>query len=241
MKERLQKLIASAGLCARRTAEDWIAAGRVCVNGAVASLGDRADPETDTVTVDGAPLPGKPGAVYLMLNKPRGYVTTLSDEYGRRTAAELVADCGVRVYPVGRLDRDSEGLLLFTNDGELAQRLLHPRHQVDKVYLVTVRGDIRGAAERLMAITQLDGEPIAPAQAAEVTRHEGQAMLRVTIHQGKNRQVRRMCAQIGLHVVRLQRIQEDSLLLGDLPAGKWRYLTDQELQGLRGGEMRERE
>jgi len=234
MKERLQKLIASAGLCARRTAEEWIAAGRVCVNGAVASLGDRADPETDTVTVDGAPLPGKPGAVYLMLNKPRGYVTTLSDEYGRRTAAELVADCGVRVYPVGRLDRDSEGLLLFTNDGELAQRVLHPRHQVDKVYLVTVRGDIRGAAERLMGITQLDGEPIAPAQAAEVTRHEGQAVLRVTIHQGKNRQVRRMCAQIGLHVVRLQRIQEDSLLLGDLPAGKWRYLTDQELQGLRG-------
>lgn len=234
MKERLQKLIASAGLCARRTAEEWIAAGRVCVNGAVASLGDRADPETDTVTVDGAPLPGKPGAVYLMLNKPRGYVTTLSDEYRRRTAAELVADCGVRVYPVGRLDRDSEGLLLFTNDGELAQRVLHPRHQVDKVYLVTVRGDIRGAAERLMAITQLDGEPIAPAQAAEVTRHEGQAVLRVTIHQGKNRQVRRMCAQIGLHVVRLQRIQEDSLLLGDLPAGKWRYLTDQELQGLRG-------
>lgn len=241
MKERLQKLIASAGLCARRTAEDWIAAGRVCVNGAVASLGDRADLETDTVTVDGAPLPGKPGAVYLMLNKPRGYVTTLSDEYGRRTAAELVADCGVRVYPVGRLDRDSEGLLLFTNDGELAQRLLHPRHQVDKVYLVTVRGDIRGAAERLMAITELDGEPIAPAQAAEVGRHEGQAVLRVTIHQGKNRQVRRMCAQIGLHVARLQRVQEGSLLLGDLPAGKWRYLTDQELQGLRGGEMRERE
>ena len=239
MKERLQKLIASAGLCARRTAEDWIAAGRVCVNGAVASLGDRADLETDTVTVDGAPLPGKPGAVYLMLNKPRGYVTTLSDEYGRRTAAELVADCGVRVYPVGRLDRDSEGLLLFTNDGELAQRLLHPRHQVDKVYLVTVRGDIRGAAERLMAITELDGEPIAPAQARELSRREGQALLRVTIHQGKNRQIRRMCAGLGLHVEKLQRMEEDGLRLDDLPIGKWRYLTAQEIQRITGGDTRE--
>lgn len=239
MTERLQKLIASAGLCSRRTAEEWIAAGRVRVNGALASVGDRADPETDTVTVDGIPLPETASPVYLMLNKPRGYVTTLSDEYGRRTAAELVAGCGARVYPVGRLDRDSEGLLLFTNDGDLAQRLLHPRHEVDKVYLVTVRGDIRGAAERLMAITELDGEPIAPAQAEEVSRHEGQALLRVTIHQGKNRQVRRMCARIGLHVVRLQRIQEDSLLLGDLPAGKWRYLTDRELQEIKGGDVRE--
>ena len=237
--ERLQKLIASAGLCSRRTAEEWIAAGRVRVNGALASVGDRADPETDTVTVDGIPLPETASPVYLMLNKPRGYVTTLSDEYGRRTAAELVAGCGARVYPVGRLDRDSEGLLLFTNDGDLAQRLLHPRHEVDKVYLVTVRGDIRGAAERLMAITELDGEPIAPAQAEEVSRHEGQALLRVTIHQGKNRQVRRMCARIGLHVARLQRIQEDTLLLGDLPPGKWRYLTDRELQEIKGGDVRE--
>ena len=239
MTERLQKLIASAGLCSRRTAEEWIAAGRVRVNGALASVGDRADPETDTVTVDGIPLPETASPVYLMLNKPRGYVTTLSDEYGRQTAAELVAGCGARVYPVGRLDRDSEGLLLFTNDGDLAQRLLHPRHEVDKVYLVTVRGDIRGAAERLMAITELDGEPIAPAQAEEVSRHEGQALLRVTIHQGKNRQVRRMCARIGLHVARLQRIQEDTLLLGDLPPGKWRYLTDRELQEIKGGDVRE--
>ena len=158
MAERLQKLLAAVGLCSRRMAEEWISAGRVCVNGAPATLGDRADPETDTITVDGQPLPADTRRVYLMLNKPRGYVTTLSDEYGRHTAAELVSGCGARVYPVGRLDRDSEGLLLFTNDGDFAHRLLHPSHQVDKVYLVTVRGDIRGAAERLMAITELDGE-----------------------------------------------------------------------------------
>lgn len=239
MAERLQKLLAAAGLCSRRMAEEWISAGRVYVNGAPATLGDRADPETDTITVDGQPLPADTRRVYLMLNKPRGYVTTLSDEYGRHTAAELVSGCGARVYPVGRLDRDSEGLLLFTNDGDFAHRLLHPSHQVDKVYLVTVRGDIRGAAERLMAITELDGEPIAPAQAQELSRHEGQALLRVTIHQGKNRQIRRMCAGLGLHVEKLQRVEEDGLRLDDLPIGKWRYLTAQEIQRITGGDTRE--
>lgn len=239
MAERLQKLLAAAGLCSRRMAEEWISAGRVFVNGAPATLGDRADPETDTITVDGLPLPADTRRVYLMLNKPRGYVTTLSDEYGRHTAAELVSGCGARVYPVGRLDRDSEGLLLFTNDGDFAHRLLHPSHQVDKVYLVTVRGDIRGAAERLMAITELDGEPIAPAQAQELSRHEGQALLRVTIHQGKNRQIRRMCAGLGLHVEKLQRVEEDGLRLDDLPIGKWRYLTAQEIQRITGGDTRE--
>lgn len=239
MAERLQKLLAAAGLCSRRMAEEWISAGRVCVNGVPALLGDRADPETDTITVDGQPLPADTRRVYLMLNKPRGYVTTLSDEYGRHTAAELVSGCGARVYPVGRLDRDSEGLLLFTNDGDFAHRLLHPSHQVDKVYLVTVRGDIRGAAERLMAITELDGEPIAPAQARELCRREGQALLRVTIHQGKNRQIRRMCAGLGLHVEKLQRVEEDGLRLDDLPIGKWRYLTAQEIQRITGGDTRE--
>lgn len=239
MAERLQKLLAAAGLCSRRMAEEWISAGRVCVNGVPALLGDRADPETDTITVDGQPLPADTRRVYLMLNKPRGYVTTLSDEYGRHTAAELVSGCGARVYPVGRLDRDSEGLLLFTNDGDFAHRLLHPSHQVDKVYLVTVRGDIRGAAERLMAITELDSEPIAPAQARELSRREGQALLRVTIHQGKNRQIRRMCAGLGLHVEKLQRVEEDGLRLDDLPIGKWRYLTAQEIQRITGGDTRE--
>ena len=144
MTERVQKLLAAAGLCSRRTAEEWIAAGRVTVNGQAAHIGDKADPETDTVAVDGRPVGRAAGHVYIMLHKPRGYVTTLSDERGRRTAAELVKDCGVRVYPVGRLDRDSEGLLLFTNDGALTQRLLHPSHQVDKVYIVSVSGADEG-------------------------------------------------------------------------------------------------
>lgn len=239
MKERLQKIIAAAGICSRRAAEELLRQGRVRVNGQSAALGDQADPESDIVTVDGQPLRRDTRRVYLMLNKPRGYVTTLSDERGRRTAAELVSGCGARVYPVGRLDRDSEGLLLFTNDGDFAHRLLHPSHQVDKVYLVTVRGDIRGAAERLMAITELDGEPIAPAQAQELSRHEGQALLRVTIHQGKNRQIRRMCAGLGLHVEKLQRVEEDGLRLDDLPIGKWRYLTAQEIQRITGGDTRE--
>ena len=239
MKERLQKIIAAAGICSRRAAEELLRHGRVRVNGQPAALGDQADPESDTVTVDGQPLRRDTRRVYLMLNKPRGYVTTLSDERGRRTAAELVSGCGARVYPVGRLDRDSEGLLLFTNDGDFAHRLLHPSHQVDKVYLVTVRGDIRGAAERLMAITELDGEPIAPARTQELSRHEGQALLRVTIHQGKNRQIRRMCAGLGLHVEKLQRVEEDGLRLDDLPIGKWRYLTAQEIQRITGGDTRE--
>lgn len=239
MKERLQKIIAAAGICSRRAAEELLRQGRVRVNGQSAALGDQADPESDIVTVDGQPLRRDTRRVYLMLNKPRGYVTTLSDERGRRTAAELVSGCGARVYPVGRLDRDSEGLLLFTNDGDFAHRLLHPSHQVDKVYLVTVRGDIRGAAERLMAITELDGEPIAPAQARELSRREGQALLRVTIHQGKNRQIRRMCAGLGLHVEKLQRVEEDGLRLDDLPIGKWRYLTVQEIQRITGGDTRE--
>lgn len=236
MKERLQKLIASAGLCARRTAEEWIAAGRVRVNGEVAVIGGRADPETDTVTVDGRPLPQTAAPVYLMLNKPRGYVTTLSDECGRQTAAELVAGCGARVYPVGRLDRDSEGLLLFTNDGDFAQRLLHPRHQVDKVYQVTVSGALEGAEERLSRMRMLEGEPIQPAQVRRLSQKGETAVLEVIIHQGKNRQIRRMCRQAGLSVLRLRRVQEHTLHLGNLPSGKWRYLTDGELQDLKGSD-----
>ena len=239
MTERIQKLMAAAGLCSRRTAEEWIAAGRVIVNGRIARVGDKADPDRDTVLVDGSPLRGAAQHVYLMLHKPRGYVTTLSDERGRRTAAELVADCGTRVYPVGRLDRDSEGLLLFTNDGQLTHALLHPSHQVDKTYIVSVTGAEDGSAERLAAVDKLDGESIVPAQVEELHRSGTAAEYRVVIHQGKKRQIRRMCAAAGLIVTRLCRVAEGSLRLGDLPPGKWRYLTEEELGLIRGNDHHE--
>ena len=234
MTERLQKIIAASGLCSRRRAEELLAAQRVQVNGETAHLGDKADGERDCITVDGKPLREKPASVYLMLNKPRGYVTTLSDEFGRKTAAELVADCGARVFPVGRLDRDSEGLLLFTNDGAWMQKLLHPSHEVNKIYHVTVRGELDGAVQRLAAIRELDGEPIAPAQVEQLRRDGGQAVVQVTIHEGKNRQIRRMCDKAGLEVLRLRRIAEDGILLGNLKSGKWRYLNDSEIQTSEG-------
>ena len=236
MRERLQKLIARAGVCSRRSAESLLTAGRVTVNGVAAHLGDKADADTDVIAIDGTAVAFAEPAVYLMLNKPRGYVTTLSDELGRATAAELVADCGTRVFPVGRLDKDSEGLLLFTNDGALMQAMTHPSHQVDKTYEVTVTGQLEGAADRLSAVTELDGEPIMPAQVEIMERRKGQALLRVTIHQGKNRQIRRMCAQVGLQVTRLRRVSEDALTLGQLKPGQWRYLTDAEVAALKGSE-----
>ena len=236
MRERLQKLIARAGVCSRRTAETLLTAGRVTVNGVAAHLGDKADADTDVIAIDGTAIAFAEPSVYLMLNKPRGYVTTLRDELGRATAAELVADCGTRVFPVGRLDKESEGLLLFTNDGALMQAMTHPSHQVDKTYEVTVTGELEGAADRLSAVTELDGEPIMPAQVETIGRWDGQALLRVTIHQGKNRQIRRMCAQVGLQVTRLRRVSEDALTLGDLKPGQWRYLTDAEVAALKGSE-----
>ena len=239
MTERVQKLIAAGGLCSRRTAEAWIEAGRVTVNGHRIALGDRADPDTDIIAVDGRAVNARARKVYLMLHKPRGFVTTLSDERGRRTAAELVRGCGTRVYPVGRLDRDSEGLLLFTNDGALAQHLLHPSHQVDKVYEVTVTGGLTGAASRLAAVDELDGEAIVPAQVRELSRTGEKAVLEVIIHQGKKRQIRRMCARVGLEVARLKRVAEDGLALGDLPCGHWRYLTGEELDIIKGSDRHE--
>ena len=228
--ERLQKILSAAGVCSRRQAEEFLRAGRVTVNGVPASLGDSADPAGDVVCLDGRPLSAPVERLYLMLHKPRGYVTTLSDERGRRTAADLTADCGARVYPVGRLDMDSEGLLLMTNDGDFAQRLAHPSHGLEKEYRVTVSGRLEGCRERLAALSALeDGTPIAPARVAVLARRGGRWVLSIVICQGLNRQVRRMCALAGLEVARLVRVREGPLELGSLPGGRWRRLTEEEL------------
>lgn len=231
MKERLQKILSARGVCSRRRAEELILAGKVTCNGAVAQLGDGADPETDEILVDGRPLPSPEKNVYIMLHKPKGYVTTLSDEKGRPNAARLVADCGVRVYPVGRLDMDSEGLLIFTNDGEFANKLMHPKHEVNKTYHVTVRLFSADGLERLKKPIMLDGYTIRKPEVTLLRNWEesGKAKLSVTIHEGRNRQVRRMCDAAGMSVTRLVRVSEGNLKLGDLPAGKWRYLTDREV------------
>ena len=230
--ERLQKIIAARGLCSRRKAEELIIAGKVTVNGVPASLGDSADPERDDIRVEGKPLPGVERKIYLMLNKPRGYVTTLSDEKGRKNAAELVSGCGTRVYPVGRLDMDSEGLLLFTNDGEFANLMMHPRHEVDKLYRVWVTGYTPENLEALKQPIELDGYRI-KAPGVRLCHETGErAVLDVTIHEGRNRQVRRMCQEAGMKVLRLKRIAEGKLRLGDLKEGQWRYLTASEIQKL---------
>ena len=234
MTERIQKIIASRGVTSRRKAEELISAGRVTCNGRICLLGESADPDKDSILLDGKPLPSGGAHTYIMLNKPRGFVTTLSDEKGRRNAAELVADCGRRVYPVGRLDMDSEGLLLFTNDGDFANMLMHPSHQVDKTYLVTVSGYTPAALERLSQPVTLDGYTIAKPSVKLLSADEqGNACLEVVIHEGRNRQVRRMCAIAGMQVTRLVRVAEGKLQLGSLPAGKWRPLTDREVESLK--------
>jgi len=234
MKERIQKILSSRGIASRRKAEEMILAGRVTCNGQVCALGQTADPDTDILALDGKILTQAPqNRVYLMLHKPRGFVTTLSDEKGRKNAAQLVADCGRRVYPVGRLDMDSEGLLLFTDDGELANALMHPKHEVNKTYRVTVLGCTPEAVEQLKRPITLDGYTIRPPQVELLYLERGKGVLLVTIHEGRNRQVRRMCAAAGMTVQRLLRISEGPLQLADLPKGKWRYLTQQELSLLK--------
>lgn len=233
MRERLQKIVSSRGVASRRKAEQMILEGRITVNGVPASLGDTADPELDEICINGQPLPEQQRSVYILLNKPRGYVTTLSDEKGRPNAAQLVSDCGTRVYPVGRLDMDSEGLLLFTNDGLFANALTHPKQEVEKVYEVWVSGYQPGGEEKLSRPISLDGYRIRPPKVVLLSANGEKAKLRVTIHEGRNRQIRRMCEAAGMRCTRLRRIQEGSLLLGNLPCGAWRYLTAEEVAKLK--------
>lgn len=231
MMERLQKILASRGICSRRRAEELIAAGRVTVNGAMAQLGQSADPEIDVIALDGELLPVRGGNVYILLHKPRGFVTTLSDEKDRRTVAELV-DCGTRVYPVGRLDMDSEGLLILTNDGDFANHLTHPKAEVEKTYEVWVTHFQVGGEKILCRPITLDGYTIRPPKVRLLSAEGTKAHLLVTIHEGRNRQVRRMCQAAGMHVTRLRRVAEGNLQLGDLKKGAWRYLTDNEVAEL---------
>jgi len=231
--ERLQKILSARGVASRRAAEEWIKAGRVSVNGRTAVLGDTADPEKDDIRVDGKQLPRQEKLLYLMLHKPRGYVTTLHDEKGRPDAARLVADCGARVYPIGRLDMDSEGLLLFTNDGAFANLLMHPSHEVEKAYEVLVSGFSPEKLPLLERPIVLEGYCIRPPKVRLLESTGRKARLEVVIHEGRNRQVRRMCQAAGMEVLRLKRTREGSLTLGDLPAGKWRSLTQAEIEKLK--------
>jgi len=231
MAERLQKWIAARGVASRRAVEAMIEQGRVQVNGHPAVLGMSVGPK-DEILIDGKPLPEAPKQRYILLHKPRGYVTTLSDERGRRTVAELVADCGERVYPEGRLDYDSEGLLLMTNDGALTQRLTHPKHEIDKIYTVRVKGYTDRGLNRLREPMTLDGLRLRPAQVKLLEVQGDRAAFEMTIHEGRNRQIRRMCEMAGMTVVRLRRIAEGPLELGKLAPGKWRELTAEERRAL---------
>lgn len=231
MEERLQKIIAARGLMSRRAAEKLITDGGVTVNGAVAELGAKADPERDMILINGEPLPeSAEKRVYIMLNKPVGYVTTMSDEKGRKTVRELVEDVGERVYPVGRLDINSEGLLIMTNDGELANRLMHPSFEKEKVYRVTVTGDIENGMDILSEPMELDGYELGVPELKLLEADRNRAVIDMTIREGRNRQIRRMCEKAGLKVTRLTRIAEAGLSLGRLKKGTWRRLTAAELR-----------
>lgn len=232
MRERLQKIISAHGVASRRAAEKMINEGRVEINGETALLGQSADPDIDTITVDGKPLRNADKHIYIALNKPKGYVTTASDEQGRKTVMELVADCGVRVYPVGRLDIGSEGLLILTNDGEFANHLSHPSGGKKKKYRVAVKGDAEAVLDKLNGPMELDGYAIRPVQVKILGKKAEMTLLEFVLTEGRNRQIRKMCAECGLTVMRLVRVEYGCVRLGELRLGKWRHLTSEEIAKL---------
>ena len=234
-KIRIQKLMSDMGICSRRKAEEYISQGRIEINGVKAKLGDKADAE-DRILFDGERLriPKKKKKLYIMLNKPRGYVTTMSDELDRKCVTELLDGIEERVYPVGRLDRNSEGLLLFTNDGTFANNIMHPRRHVTKTYRVTVRPPLsEDQLVKLSSGVELDGKMTLPATVEVLEREENRIVLRMVIKEGRNRQIRRMCEAVGLEVARLRRIAIGPVKLGMLKPGQWRELTAEELRALR--------
>lgn len=234
MQERLQKLIARAGLASRRQAEEWIRAGRITVNNKVAQIGQSADLRSDQIRLDGVPLKKEEQKITLLLNKPRGYVCSLSDPQGRTLVTELVKDIPERLFPVGRLDYNSEGVLLLTNDGDLSHALSHPGKEVDKTYLVKVRGQLTNAmAEQMRSGIALDDGVTQPAKVAHIRSSGSNCWFEITLKEGKNRQVRRMCEFFGLVVVRLKRIKIGFLNLDGLRSGTYRVLQPAEISRLK--------
>jgi 23S rRNA pseudouridine2605 synthase len=235
MLERLQKIISAAGITSRRASEELILAGRVTVNGTVVTeLGSKADPAKDSVAVDGKPLTIASKKLYILLYKPVGYLTTLDDPEGRPLVTDLLKEVGERVYPVGRLDYNTEGLLLLTSDGEWANHLMHPRHEVEKEYHVRVRGKVhKSQLDQLASGVEIEGRKTAPARVSLIKEGEQNDWFSITIHEGRNRQVRRMCEAVSLSVVRLRRVRYGTLSMGALKPGEFRYLTEAEVDSLR--------
>jgi len=230
--ERLQKILSANGITSRREAERMITEGRVSVNGIQAAIGQSAQIGVDCITVDGMPIIPLEEHVYLMLNKPRGYLTTSYDDRGRQTVMELICDIDSRVYPVGRLDLNSEGLLLLTNDGDFANAVMHPSFNKQKTYEVTVRGDVKKAAELLRLPVSIDKFVVQALKVELIDASPGGGTLFITIAEGRNRQVRKMCAACGLNVDTLRRTSIGELCLGDLKTGKWRHLTENEVAAM---------
>lgn len=232
-KIRLQKFLAEAGVASRRKSEELIAAGKVRVNNKLAKIGDSVDPATDTVTVYGKRVARSNNLYYILLNKPRGYVTTMDDDLGRKCVTELVSDIKERIYPVGRLDRVSEGALLMTNDGAFANAMMHPSRHVPKTYRVTVRAEVtKSQVEKLSSGIELDGRMTAPAEVHVIDKAEDRSVLEIVLYEGRNRQIRRMCESLELEVIRLKRIAVGNVRLGTLPVGKYRDLTEKEIHSL---------
>lgn len=233
---RLQKFIAECGIASRRNAEKIIESGRVYVNGELVDyMGCVIDPDRDVVEIDGRVIEPEGKKYYIMLNKPKNYVTTVSDDLGRPTVMQLVSDINARIYPVGRLDFDTTGLLIMTNDGEFANILTHPSHVVNKAYIARIDKPLdENQLDRLRSGIELDGVMTAPAKAENIKRPQKGFEVKITIHEGKNRQVRRMLDAVGVNVMSLKRISVGSVTLGNLPEGKWRKLSDAEINKLRG-------